>query len=80
LFNISGIVNEDDDNGGKGKVVLKNDWSRNDYSEGLVLQVEYKTVDNFCLTATIVSQRNGQLMEEYGLEFYQHERFFFEEL
>jgi len=76
LFNISGIVNEDDDNGGKGKVVLKNDWSRNDYSEGLVLQVEYKTVDNFCLTATIVSRRNGQLMEEYGLEFYQHERFF----
>ena len=73
LHNISGIVNTDYENG--VEVVLKYDWSLNDYSEGHVLQVVSKQsktseVGNFCLTTTFVSQRNGQLTEEYGLELY----------
>ena len=67
LFNISGIV--EDENSGKGKIILKNDWSRNNYSEKHVLVVS-KSENGNNLTTTFVSVRTGQRTEEYGLELY----------
>ena len=66
---------EDDEDDGNGKIILKNDWSHNNYSEKHVLVVVSKfenvnNVKNFCLSTTLVSVRTGQLTEEYGLNFY----------